>query len=476
MPWWMLVSQQNQLDLPLIQPDYQLVYPLPPHKAQIPLPSRSAAHGSKDPVKPAPSRGAERAAGAGLKKPAPAPHFTLVLKPPRPDNREQTIIQAGVPPDLRIRHDVPLPNVLLSGVVERSDPKMPTTALAPKAVRNPSANAAAMNVPAPVIPDMALAVQVPSNKQPLLASPEVALPMPAAQQTLGSIYADAHQGEGAEASRGLLVLGANPAPPGSSMHMPRGNRYGEFSVSLLGGASGVPSGPGGPAMGGGGNGSSGAATAADKGAGSGNGAASGTVGGGNGNSALAAFGPATGGTSSGEGILPPWQVKDLVYPVAKAVKLPSINLIVTAPPVGGGGLKAYGVLNCSAIYTIYLSMPGKPWVLQYCQSRPTAAAMPASAGQHAHFGPALAPPWALAQFDFHRPPIAAYKRDQTIMLHGIIGKDGAVRDLKIYQGVSAIADQAALTAFGQWKFHPATGPDGKPTAVEVLVGIPAEPK
>ncbi len=476
MPWWLLATQTNQLNLPLIRPDYELVYAVPPHKAEIPLRSRSAAHGSEKSVKPAPGRGAERAAGAGLKKPAPAPRFTLVLKPPHADNHEQTIIQAGAPPDLRIRHNVPLPNVLLSGVATRSDPKMPTTAAAPKAVRDPSSNIAAMNVPAPVIPEMALAVQVPSDKRPLLASPEVALPMPAAQQTLGSIYADARKGEGADQSRGLLVLGANPTPPGSAMRMPMGNRYGEFSVALLGGASGVPSGPGGPAMGGGGKASSGAATAAGKGAGSGNGAAAGEIGGGNGESALTASGPATSGASGGEGILPPWQIKDLVYPVARVVKLPSINLIVTAPPVGGGGLKAYGVLNCSTIYTIYLSMPGKPWVLQYCQSRATAAAMPASTGGQVRFGHQLAPPWALAQFDFRRPPIAAYKQDRTIMLHGIIRKDGTVQNLKVYQGVSAIADEAALTAFGQWKFHPATGPDGKPAAVEILVGIPAEPR
>ena len=58
-----------------------------------------------------------------------------------------------------------------------------------------------------------------------------------------------------------------------------------------------------------------------------------------------------------------------------------------------------------------------------------------------------------------------------IVLHGIIDKDGAVQKLNIYQGVKNLADQAALAAFDRWKFKPALE-NGKPIAVEILVGIP----
>lgn len=473
MPWGMLLGQPSHLRLPMITPDYQIIYPLPAHKVEIHSRPRSAAKGHDKATKAAPSHGAERAAGSGLKKPAPTPQFTLVLKPPHADNHEQTIVQAGTPPDLRIRHNVPLPNVLLSGLATDKDPKMPTTGAAPKAVRDPTASAAAMNVPVPVIPDMALAVQIPTDKPPLLASPEVALPLPAEQQALGSIYAAARQGTEAQNGRGLLVLGANPTPPGSLMSVPAGNRYGEFSVALLGGKTGVPSGPGGPVMGGGGNASSGAANAAGKGAGSGSEAVSGDVGGGRGSSAVAAFGPAGNGSGNAEGILPPWRIAALVYPVDKAAKLPAINLIVTAGPIGGGGLGAFGVLSCSKIYTIYLAMPGKPWVLQYCRHQTAAPKTPAPTGGQVHFGAGITPPWPLDKFDFHRPPIAPYKRDRMIVLRGVIAKDGTVMNLKVFQGVGAIADQAALAAFKKWKFHPASDAHGKSTAVEMLVGIPA---
>jgi hypothetical protein len=475
-PWAALFPQHNHAMLPVITADYQLIYPLPPHRVEIHSQPKSASKGEhKAAAKPSPSKGAERASGAGVKTPTPVPKFTLVLNPPHADNHDQTIIQAGTPPDMRIKHYVPLPNVLLAGLTAKDDLKMPTTGAAPKAVRDPATGAPAMNVPAPVIPDMALAVQVPSQKPPLLASPEVALPLPAQQQALGSIYATQRAGSASQTTRGLLVLGANPSPPTDMMSVPEGNRYGQFSVDLLGGKTGVPSGPGGPMMGGGGSSAAGAANAKGNGAGSATAASvSGDVGSsGKGASAVAAFGPTSDGSGNEQGILPPWMIANLVYPVNRAMKLPAINLIVTAGPIGGGGLGMFGVLSCSNIYTIYLPMPGKPWVLQYCRHQAAAPAAPPPNGAEVHLGPGITPPWAVDRFDFHRPPVAAYKRDNMIVLKGIIAIDGAVKDLKVYQGVGSIADQAALAAFGKWKFHPAGDAKGKPIAVDMLVGIPA---
>src|SRR6266849_7858983 len=41
------------------------------------------------------------------------PKITIVLRPPRPDNKKQTIYQSASAPDLRIALDLNLPNVLL---------------------------------------------------------------------------------------------------------------------------------------------------------------------------------------------------------------------------------------------------------------------------------------------------------------------------------------------------------------------------
>lgn len=473
-PWALLFTEPLPAQLPLPTVDFQpLVYPLPPHKVEIPSPPKSPAKSEKR-TESSSSKGEQSPAGAGVKTPQPTPQFTLVLKPPHPDNNHQTIIQAGTPPDLRIKHDVPLPNVLLAGVVSAKNPKMPVTGMSPKPVAKPTPGAAAMNIQTPVIPDMALAVQIPVNKQPLLPSPEVALPVPGPQHSLGSIFASSHQGA-APSGKGLLVLGANPSPPSDLMSLPPGNRYGEFSVSLLGAKAGVPSGPGGSTMGGGGTASVKAAgKGGGRGMGSGNMAVSGDVGGeGSGSSGVAAFGPTSGGAGDAEGVLPPWMVSSLVYPVKTGVKLPAINLIVTAGPIGGGGLGMFGVLSCPAIYTIYLPMPGKPWVLQYCQHNSQPAVAPAVNGGEVRLGTGIAPPQPESEFDFHRPPVEQFKRDKMIVLRGLLGKDGHVRSLNIFQGVSPMADQAALAAFGAWKFRPASDEHGNPVAVDLLVGIPA---
>ncbi|HEV2387845.1 MAG TPA: energy transducer TonB [Candidatus Acidoferrales bacterium] len=474
-PWALLFTEPKAADLPLPTVDFQpLIYPLPTHRVEIPSPPKSPAKEEKRTAESSSSKGQRSPVGSGVKTPQPTPQFTLVLKPPRPDNNHQTIIQAGTPPDVRIKHDVPLPNVLLAGVVSAKDPRLPLTGMSPKPVARPTAGAAAMKIDQPTIPDMALAVQIPVNKMPLLPSPEVALPVPAPQQSLGSIFASNRQGA-AESGRGLLVLGANPTPPSDLMSLPPGNRYGEFSVSLMGSKAGVPSGPGGPMMGGGGTADVRAAgKGAGNGLGSGNMEVSGDVGGaGNGSSAVAAFGPTSNGSGEEEGILPPWMVSSLVYPVKAAVKLPAINLIVTAGPIGGGGLGMFGVLSCPAIYTIYLPMPGKPWVLQYCQHSAAPAVAPAVNGGAIRLGTGIAPPQPESEFDFHRPPVEEYKRDKMIVLRGLLGIDGQVKSLNIYQGVSPIADQAALAAFAAWRFRPASDEHGKPIAVDLLVGIPA---
>jgi TonB family protein len=148
-------------------------------------------------------------------------------------------------------------------------------------------------------------------------------------------------------------------------------------------------------------------------------------------------------------------------------------LTVTTGPIGGGGLRVYGVLRGGKVYTIYLSMPGRNWVLQYVHNtgsseRPTQESRAAVA----HLEKALMPPDAEKQFDFHRPPVPRDKEDEFIVLRGMIREDGSVTDLRVHQGIQPLADQAAVAAFSKWKFRPALR-DGKPVAVEILVGVPA---
>ena len=83
-------------------------------------------------------------------------------------------------------------------------------------------------------------------------------------------------------------------------------------------------------------------------------------------------------------------------------------MVVTTGPTGGGGLRVYGVLKGKKIYTVYLPMPEKNWILQYCAHDSSGAGQEP---EHLHVDVKLeipvAPPSAMEQFDFRRPPVPA---------------------------------------------------------------------
>jgi TonB family protein len=59
------------------------------------------------------------------------------------------------------------------------------------------------------------------------------------------------------------------------------------------------------------------------------------------------------------------------------------------------------------------------------------------------------------------------------VLKGVIKEDGTVDGLTIYQSIVPAMDEAARQAFSRWKFKPALR-EGKPVAVDILVGAPPE--
>ena len=71
-------------------------------------------------------------------------------------------------------------------------------------------------------------------------------------------------------------------------------------------------------------------------------------------------------------------------------------------------------------------------------------------------------------------PVPLEKAGKMIVLKGTLLEDGTVADLKIYQSILPDMDEAARLAFGRWKFKPAMR-EGKPLALQILVGIPIQP-
>jgi hypothetical protein len=161
----------------------------------------------------------------------------------------------------------------------------------------------------------------------------------------------------------------------------------------------------------------------------------------------------------------------MIFPVPPAAPVRKNAMIISAGPIGGGGLGVYKALPCGRIFTIFLPMPVANWTLEYCTAGKPAAPMPRNATT-VQLEEAVVPPSPLQTFDFRRPPISKENAPKNIILKGLIREDGSVANLQIYQGIMREADETAKATFNLWKFAPAMRA-GKPVAVEILVGIPS---
>ena len=404
-------------------------------------------------------------------------NLTVVSKPAVPDNTRQTIYQRSSPPDLRIPVELKLPNMVLGNPLDapkapmQFDPNSakPTQAnrqLAPEAA--PSVTSEAPKSPLVTYLD-------PSASQPRLAIPLAGAAKPTLKAGNGGASGTASGGVAAPGDgNDLLVVGVDPGPAESVVALGPGNRWGEFSISPAGGQPGSPGGSSSGVVGGG-TGGSGAggdgSTGVGPGGGGGGGGASGKPG------AISISGS---GGSGSSGALASAPLTSMVYPVSAAV-LPKIRkngLVVSAGPIGGGGLAVYRALSCGKIYTVFLPMPGKNWTMQYCQKSAPAEpkSNPDNRSTVIHLESALLPPDADpdSRFDFQRLPVPIEKGHRIIVLRGSLLADGTVSELQVYQGIVPAMDEAARLAFSRWKFKPAMR-DGKPVAVDILVGISPEP-
>ena len=404
-------------------------------------------------------------------------NLTVVSKPAIPDNTRQTIYQRSSPPDLRIPVEVKLPNMVLGNPLEA--PKAPLqidpNSAKPTQVNRQLAPEAAPSVTSEAPKTPLVTYLDPSSSQPRLAIPLAGAAKPTLKTGNGGPSGAANGGVAAPGDgNDLLVVGVDPGPAGSVVALGPGNRWGEFSISPAGGQPGSPGGsPGGVVGGGtGGTGLGGdGSTGVGPGGGGGGGGASGKSG------AISISGS---GGSGSSGALVSAPLTSMVYPVPAAVlpKVRKSGFVVSAGPIGGGGLAVYRALTCGKIYTVFLPMPGKNWTMQYCQKADPAEPKPNPDNRSTviHLESALIPPDADpdSRFDFQRLPVPIEKGHKIIVLRGSLLADGTVSGMQVYQGLVPAMDEAARLAFSRWKFKPAMR-DGKPVAVDILVGISPEP-
>jgi Gram-negative bacterial TonB protein C-terminal len=404
---------------------------------------------------------------------------TVVSNPPNPDNDFQTIIQPHINPAKRLdpKLKLQLPNVVLGGSLPVPGP--PAVLPPPPMKLTVPTTLKSLTIPkTTVVATKAPDLTLPASDLPNMpAIPVPPPPLPPLQNRKDApknldITAVATQGMQATSNgsvTSLLSLSLTPGPPTDKLSIPEGNRYGAFSISPAGKTLGSPNGNdgGSPNGGTGGPGSGGDAST---------GVGSGLKGGGGGGAAnglgvSTSGNPGTAGTAGAES-LPAGTLAKLVYPILRAPLKNRFAMVVTAGPQGGGGLHVFGVLKGGKVYTIFLPMPVRNWILQYSMvNDPSQQQKPQRNGFTLQVDFGIVPPAVDERFDFHRPSLTAEQKKGMIILHGFIGADGSVEHLTVYRGVQNVANQAAAAAFSKWKFQPAVK-SGKPVPIEILLGIP----
>lgn len=401
-------------------------------------------------------------------------NLTVVSRPLHPDNKRQTIFQPAAP-ELRITTELKLPNIVEARPIAVPKPEMnfhpkdSKPALPNK--QNVTATAPALTATNTTVPLTDLSDPTKANPQMPVPPPSAPAPAPSSENAAPS--ANTVIGMEAEAQSqggGLVVISTDPGQPSDMVALPSGNRFADFSISPAGGALGTPNGTA--------HRTSGVGTGGGAGGDSSTGVGKGETGGGGGKTGgmgnLSVSGTGGGGGAATAGTLGPGVPLTMVYPVL-ANMLPRKNaLVVSAGPIGGGGLGVYGVLHCGKIYTAFLQMPGKAWTLQFCQSGGGAKAGTQINSAVVHMEQGITPPDAEDRFDFKRLPLPEDKVHKLIVLKGQLREDGTLEGLTVHQGLLPLMDEAARLAFSKWKFRPATR-GGKAIPVDILVGIPSDP-
>jgi TonB family protein len=436
----------------------------------------------------------------------------ILSVPPEADNRSQTIV---APPDLKLDHDVPLPNIVATGAVAPIVPLNATISLSSRAPapdpqvvaptpevsvdRNRITQAALRSDVVPPAPD------VRRDRTPGISGPEAAVVEPPPDVTISAkgrvgpiniapgqvvapapeltvaeqhrLYGRGHGGGrdsvvggaqpvapppsvaagGSSGAPGrLIALGLHPVAPTGPVVVPGGNRRGTFSANPRGkpGASGTPDFTG--------SGTSNSGTGAK----GGNGAlpAGLRVGAASGPTAPIERNGGSGGDGNGEGR-----------------EMASLTSTGNAPISASGRRAASGVSDDKITdadrqvfgdrrpYGTTLNMPNLnsstgSWVMHFAEMEE---------GQKQ--GDLLQPLPTLTSDPGYPLELIRANVHGTVTLYAVIHSDGRVGEIRVLSTADERLDSYAASALARWKFLPALKA-GKAIPIEAVVMIPFRAK
>lgn len=446
----------------------------------------------------------------------------IISVPPNPDNRTQTIV---TPPNIKLPHDVPLPNIVAMShtqipvpiaatarpLAQMKPPALPTSVIEPTPELDQAVDRRTLSMtpgviaPAPEVHDDPVRRTV-ASIQPVVIEPppstemaalrrmgdinighsEVVAPAPqlpmSERRSLGRIATSGGGPgqpqvvppppslEGAQgSSRGgnLIALGIHPVAPAGPITPPAGNRRGTFAAT----PEGKSAAPGSPDIRGD---QAHPGNSPQNGSGRGNGGSKTGLPPG----LFVGVGPkdaattpvagqnsggngGTGGGSDGSATLMAKVTPPRVRADGRHVASPVSELRATDADKRVFGDRRF--------YSLSLNMPnlnsaGGSWVIRFAELKDDGAK-----------GDLLAPE-AIKEVD-PAYPIELMRRNVqgTVTLRAVIRSDGTVGDISVLNGVDDQLDQYAREALGEWQFRPAEK-NGTPVDLEAVVVIPFKPQ
>lgn len=445
----------------------------------------------------------------------------IVSNPPNPTNRVQTILQPALPHPVQLKAFVPLPNVVkLAPSTVRVQPLAENTSRALVPVQEPIVplRISAPDLLSPIVkPKLPVPIKVASTTVPAETSPKLPQPVPKLKTNENQVSSpEALPFSSSSDPRSLLVLSPIPAPPARAPEIPRGEARGQFAIAPQPDLAMSHIGPGSQA---------GSTSSAEMGigqhptpsspdatgstsqtpgvkpgskfnggalAGALKPGAGGTAAGGGGTSGSSAGGRGPGvasgsglgaGSGPGTGAFPGITIQGGEFSGGKfsgaasfqpgATREPgsgSYGITIVSNGNSGGGLRDFGIFTGEQTYTVYVRMetgPADPvpsWILQY-----------ALLETNSSFQGALQPPFPLKKV-FPEWPAGRTTRYQggSIVLSGIIDRQGKVLNLRVLQTPDPGLNPALFEALHGWVFRPARV-SGQPVALKIVLGVPLGP-
>ena len=412
----------------------------------------------------------------------------ILSVPPEPDNNHQTIV---APPKVKLKQDVPLPNIVAWTPIPAAQPiaasarsasQLKVPQFEPQVV-GPAANVSDVKPKLLIPPELQPSVVEPAlsadqlklktgqinmaQMEPQVAAPKLPVPPQRASGVTDNAAKPGGGGDpgpspniqGLATTKGqgqLIALGLNPADVHGPIDAPGGNRSGEFHAS----PGGKPDAPGTPNVTGSGSGSG-------KGSGAGNGLPPGiTVGA----APPGATTSAVAGTPSKSPASPDDEARRRILAAAMKPSLPSIR--DRQPPAPPPTLPEdpdlsveQRVFGSKKYYKLVMNMPNLTsatgsWIIHFAELKQTEDKS------------ILAAPQATTKVDPAYP--ADVLRDHiegTVTLYAIIRADGTVDDVKILNSLDSRLDETAARALARWHFRPGTK-NGEAVALEAVIEVP----